>query len=72
MEPFSITQYVTNITSIWADAIQSYAMISILLSGVLELIFMTFNELKEFAFKELGISKLADIARELNAITASR
>ena len=27
---------------------------------------MTFNELKEFAFKELGISKLADIARELN------
>ena len=31
-----------------------------------ELIFMTFNELKEFAFKELGISKLADIARELN------
>ena len=33
VEPFSITQYVTNITSIWADAIQSYAMISILLSG---------------------------------------
>ena len=33
VEPFNITQYVTDVTQIWADIIQSYAMISILFSG---------------------------------------
>ena len=33
VEPFNFTQYATDVTQIWADIIQSYAMISILFSG---------------------------------------
>ena len=64
--PFNFTEYVTNLTTIYADITQAYLMILIASGKIKAFVKMTFEDLKKAMKDNFGIVRLADIAREFN------